>query len=46
MAINGGFGTNILVLDGNNWERWSSLMKLLFKHKMFLKWWRMDIKSC
>jgi hypothetical protein len=30
MANNGGFGINILVLDGKNWERWSALMKLLF----------------
>ncbi|GAU43485.1 hypothetical protein TSUD_91950 [Trifolium subterraneum] len=25
-----GFGTNILVLDGKNWDRWSALMKSLF----------------
>jgi hypothetical protein len=31
MANNGGFGINILVLDGKNWERWSALMKLLFE---------------
>jgi len=30
MANNGGFGTNILVLDGKNWERWSAMMKSLF----------------
>ncbi|MCH84179.1 F-box protein, partial [Trifolium medium] len=25
-----GFGTNILVLDNKNWDRWSALMKSLF----------------
>ncbi|KAK2405219.1 hypothetical protein QL285_054482 [Trifolium repens] len=25
-----GFGTNILVLDGKNWDRWSAVMKSLF----------------
>ncbi|KAK2426752.1 hypothetical protein QL285_025388 [Trifolium repens] len=25
-----GFGTNILVLDGKNWDRWCALMKSLF----------------
>ncbi|PNX71421.1 F-box protein [Trifolium pratense] len=25
-----GFSTNILVLDGKNWDRWSALMKSLF----------------
>jgi len=25
-----GFGSNILVLDGKNWERWSALMRSLF----------------
>jgi len=30
MANNGGFGKNILVLDGKNWERWSALMRSLF----------------
>jgi len=30
MANNGGFGTNILVLDGKNWDRWGALMKALF----------------
>ncbi|PNX61357.1 F-box protein [Trifolium pratense] len=25
-----GFGTNILVLDGKNWDRWNALMKSLF----------------
>jgi len=27
---NNGFGPNILVLDGKNWERWSALMRSLF----------------
>ena len=27
---NNGFGSNILVLDNKNWDRWSALMKLLF----------------
>jgi len=26
-----GFGSNILVLDGKNWERWSVLMRSLFR---------------
>ncbi|PNX73884.1 F-box protein [Trifolium pratense] len=26
----GGFPTNILVLDGKNWDRWSAMMKSLF----------------
>ncbi|GAU42828.1 hypothetical protein TSUD_185870 [Trifolium subterraneum] len=26
-----GFGTNILVLDGKNWDRWSAVMKSLFE---------------
>jgi len=25
-----GFGSNILILDGKNWERWSALMRSLF----------------
>ncbi|CAJ2662467.1 unnamed protein product [Trifolium pratense] len=25
-----GFGTNILILDGKNWDRWSAVMKSLF----------------
>ena len=25
-----GFGSNIMVLDGKNWERWSDLMISLF----------------
>jgi len=25
-----GSGSNILVLDGKNWERWSALMRSLF----------------
>nr|XP_027187505.1 uncharacterized protein LOC113785394 [Cicer arietinum] len=25
-----GFGSNIMVLDGKNWARWSALMKSLF----------------
>ncbi|PNX68672.1 F-box protein, partial [Trifolium pratense] len=25
-----GFGTNILVLDGKNWDRWNALMKSFF----------------
>jgi len=29
MNING-FGSNILVLDGKNWERWSALKRSLF----------------
>jgi len=30
MGINGGFvSSNLLTLDGNNWERWSALMKSL-----------------
>ncbi|GAU33832.1 hypothetical protein TSUD_393400 [Trifolium subterraneum] len=28
-----GFGTNILVLDGKNWDRWSAVMKTLFESK-------------
>jgi len=28
---NNGFGTNILILDGKNWERWNALMKSLFE---------------
>jgi len=24
------FGSNILILDGKNWERWSALMRSLF----------------
>jgi hypothetical protein len=27
---NNGFGSNILVLDSKNWDRWSALMKSLF----------------
>jgi len=27
---NNGFGSNILVLVGKNWERWSALMRSLF----------------
>jgi len=30
MTNNGGFGTNILIFYGKNWERWSALMKSLF----------------
>lgn len=30
MNNNGGFSSNILVLDGKNWDRWSALMKSLF----------------
>jgi len=30
LANNGGFGTNILVLDGKNWKRSSELMRSLF----------------
>ncbi|MCH94863.1 F-box protein [Trifolium medium] len=31
MGTNGGFvPSNLLTLDGNNWERWSALMKSLF----------------
>jgi hypothetical protein len=27
---NNGFGSNILVLDNKNWDRWSAMMKSLF----------------
>jgi len=37
MTNNGGFGTNILVLDGKNWERWGALMKSLFDAQDFLE---------
>ncbi|MCI51074.1 F-box protein, partial [Trifolium medium] len=30
MMNSNGFGSNILVLDSKNWDRWSALMKSLF----------------
>ncbi|KAI5417252.1 hypothetical protein KIW84_042031 [Lathyrus oleraceus] len=37
MNVNGGFSINILTLDGDNFERWSALMKSLFEAQYLLE---------